>query len=81
MPECTPERTAHYAAIEALLLRLAAGDGSALETLYAETHVGVYAFALSITRSVQDAEDVVQDTYLRICGAAPRYRPNGRPMP
>lgn len=79
MPECTPERTAQYAAVEALLLRLAAGDGSALEALYAQTHVGVYAFALSITRSVQDAEDVVQDTYLRICDAAPHYRPNGGP--
>ena len=65
MPECTPERTAQYAAVEALLLRLAAGDGSALEALYAQTHVGVYAFALSITRSVQDAEDVVQESFVK----------------
>jgi len=68
-------------AIEENILRLGDGDGSALEPLYELTRAGVYAFALSITRSIHDAEDVVQETYLRIADAAPRYRANGRPMP
>ena len=80
MQEITPQEEPQ-ADVEALLLRIAAGDGSALEPLYTKIRPGVYGFALSITRSVQDAEDVLQDTILRVCEAAPRYRPNGRPMP
>ncbi len=80
MQEITPQEEPQ-ADVEALLLRIAAGDGSALEPLYTKIRPGVYGFALTITRSVHDAEDVLQDTILRVCEAAPRYRPNGRPMP
>lgn len=74
-------RTDRQSETETLLLRLAAGDGSAIEPLYNAIRPGVYAYALSITRSVHDAEDVLHDTLLRIADAADRYRPNGRPMP
>lgn len=81
MTERTPERIAQYSEVEGYILRLAHGDFDALEPLYNETHVGIYAFALSITRSVHDAEDIVHDTYIRISDAASRYRPSGNPMP
>lgn len=80
MQELTPQQD-RQSGVEALLLRIAEGDGNAIEPLYTSIRPGVYAFALSITRSVQDAEDVLHDTILRICEAAWRYRPNGRPMP
>ena len=40
----------------------------------------MYAFALSILRNHEDAMDVVQDTYLKIRGAAHLYQPMGKPM-
>lgn len=66
--------------IEALLEGIAAGDAQAFETLYQHTRTAVYAFALSICRNVHDAEDVTQQTYLRVLHAAPRYSPQGKPM-
>ena len=78
--ELTPQYD-RQSEIESLLMRLAEGDGGAMEPLYTAIRPGVYAYALTLTRSVQDAEDVLQDTFLRICEAVGRYRPNGRPMP
>ena len=77
----TEDRAERLQQIEENILQLAGGDGNALEPLYELTHTGVYAFALSITRNIHDAEDVVQETFLRICDAAPRYRANGNPLP
>ncbi len=62
------------------LSRIAAGDPEGLRALYEETRGSVYGFALSILKSVQDAEDVLQETYIRIHGAAGRYQPQGRPL-
>ena len=78
--ELTPQQD-RQSEIEALLLRLSSGDESAMEPLYTAIRPGVYAYALSLTRSIQDAEDVLHDAFLRICEAAGRYRPNGRPLP
>ena len=78
--ELTPQQD-RQSEIEALLLRLSSGDESAMEPLYTAIRPGVYAYALSLTRSIQDAEDVLHDAFLRICEAAGRYRPTGRPLP
>jgi len=66
--------------LEDALSRIAAGDSDALISLYAHTHAAVYGFALSLLRSVHDAEDVEQETYLRIFSSAARYRAEGKPM-
>lgn len=65
---------------EALLLRVAEEDPAAFEELYRRTDRAVFAFALSILRDRQDAEDVMQETYLRIRTHAGAYRPGGNPM-
>lgn len=62
------------------LVKLAEGDTGALEALYERTKAAVYGLALSILRNPQDAEDVMQDTYIRIIRSAGRYRSQGKPM-
>ena len=67
-------------ALDILLAALAAGDGSALAAIYEQTRTPVYAFALSILKNQQDAEDVLQDTYLRVHAAAGTYQSVGKPL-
>ncbi len=68
------------AELEDLLLGVAAGDREALSEFYARTRTAVYGLALSYLRSGHDAEDVVQDTYIRVWNSAESYRPQGKPM-
>lgn len=70
----------HPAPLEPLLLKIANGDSQALAALYQQTKDAVYGFALSILKNRQDAEDVLQETYIRIHLAAASYRPGTRPM-
>ena len=65
---------------EILLIRIAQGDMEAFRSLYELTDKAVYGFALSILKNQHDAEDVMQDTYLRIRAAAHLYQPTGKPM-
>ena len=66
--------------IENCIEKIAAGDREALTPLYRQTSATVYGFALSILKNRQDAEDVLQDTYLRIWNAAGSYTPGGKPL-
>jgi len=65
---------------EACLLRLAQGERDALHTLYEGTRSAVYGFALSMVQNRQDAEDVLQDTFVSIYASAAGYRPMGKPL-
>lgn len=67
--------------VEECILNMAGGDSGSMAVLYERTKTAVYGFALSIVRNQADAEDVLQDTYVRIYQAADRYKPNGNPMP
>lgn len=66
--------------LERFIARIAAGEREALAQLYQQTRTAVYGFALSITKHVADAEDVLQDTYLQVWQGAESYRAHGRPM-
>ncbi len=66
--------------MEALIADIAAGDRAAVGALYEQTKTAVYGFALSILKNTADAEDVLQDTYVRVWSAAGGYRPMGKPM-
>ena len=66
--------------LEALLARIACGDKAALAELYDKTHAAVYGFAMSLSHCSDDAEDVLQETYISVFSAAERYKPHGKPM-
>lgn len=65
---------------ERLFALVGKGDGSAFETLYRETERAVYALALSILKNPDDAQDVTQETYLKVRAAAHLYVPQGKPL-
>lgn len=66
--------------LEQLIPKMAEGSTGALEEIYSITKTAVYGFALSILKNPHTAEDVMQDTYIRLYGAASGYRPQGKPM-
>ena len=65
---------------EAWISQIAAGDMDALRCLYAAVGNQVYGFALSLVRHPQDAEDVLQETFVRIHACAGQYCPQGKPL-
>ena len=68
------------AVLDQCIARIAGGDQEALADLYSRTRPAVYGFALSILKNPHDAEDVLQETYIRLWGASEGYRPQGKPM-
>lgn len=65
---------------ESLFVRIGEGDNAALEKLYLMTERAVYALIFSILKDPDATQDVVQETYLKIRGAAHLYRPQGKPL-
>lgn len=65
---------------ERLLPLVGQGDSEAFEVLYRSTEKAVYALALSILKNPHDAEDIVQETYLKVLAAAHLYVPQGKPL-
>ena len=55
------------------------GDSDAFRALYESAKEAVFGFALSILKKTHDAEDAMQDTFLKIRGAAHLYVPQGKP--
>ena len=68
------------AELDALLSAVAKGDQDALAALYDYGRAAVYGLALSYLRNGHDAEDVTQDTFVRVWEKAPTYRSQGTPM-
>ena len=65
---------------DSLLLGVAEGDRDSFTALYELAGQAVYAYALSILRNPTEAEDAMQDTFLKVRSAAALYRPDGKPM-
>jgi RNA polymerase sigma factor (sigma-70 family) len=63
---------------DALLAQIAGGDTRALEALYHRMRVRVFAVALAVVGDRGTAEDVMQETFVRVYSAAPGYRPESR---
>lgn len=63
-----------------LLLQVAQGDMDAFHHLYDLASKNVYGFALSITKNTHDAEDVLQETFLKVYAKAGDYTAQGKPM-
>ena len=66
--------------LDALIAATAAGDSDAFSQLYRETSAAVYAYALSILKNPQDAEDALQDCFLAIRASAGQYTSENKPM-
>lgn len=66
--------------LDQLLSGIALGDPDALARLYRQTSASIYAFAFSMLKNAQDAEDVLHDCYLSIHAGAVNYRSAGKPM-
>ena len=62
---------------DSIIIMATQGDREALGELYDDLHKGIYALALSITKSSQTAEDVVQDTFVRICSSGTVFKSRG----
>lgn len=65
---------------ETLFEKIGKEDKDAFCELYCQTKSAVYAYSLSILHNQMDAEDVMQETYLKIRGAAHLYQPQGKPL-
>ena len=78
MVETAPERIDTLD--ETLFYRIAQGEKEAFCTLYERCRGAVFAYALSVLHSRDDADDATQDTFLRIRSAAHLYQPQGKPM-
>lgn len=66
--------------LDTYIERIVVHDKDALAHLYKATSSSVYAFALSILKNTEDAEDVLHDTYLRIYSSASGYKSQGKPL-
>ena len=62
---------------EELLLKIGRGDSDALARLVQTAGKAVYAYILSIIRNPEDADDIYQDTFLKIQTTAADYKPQG----
>lgn len=77
---------AHEAAVNAaaveedLLVEIARGDTQAFTRFYNQTKTAVYSFAMSILKNPHDAQDIMQDTYIKIHANAANYKPQGKPL-
>ena len=65
---------------ESVFTRIADGSNEALQELYELTYKPVFALLLSLTQNYQDAEDLLQETYIKIKQGAHLYKPRGNPM-
>lgn len=66
--------------LEVNILKLSNGDVEALVYIYKETRIKVYGFILSILRNVHEAEDVLQDVYIKIYENASSYKKESKPL-
>ena len=62
---------------EAVLPRLRAGDPEAQEALFRAFEAPVYSLARRICRTTEDAEDVVQETFIEVFRSISQFRGQG----
>lgn len=60
--------------IETLISRCAMGDQGAFRTLYAATSAKLFGVCLRVLKDRSDAEDVLQEVYIKIWQSAPKFQ-------
>ena len=63
---------------ESLMLRYAAGDMAAFDTLYGRHEMGVWRFVLRSVRDPALADDLLQDVWFAVVRHAASYQPTAR---
>ena len=63
---------------DALMLKIADGDQDSFNTLYDMWCRRVMSYAFRALRDLQEAQDVVQETFVQVYKAAPSYRGEGK---
>src|SRR3989449_3397948 len=70
--------TISLAVPDILVARAQSGDLEALEALYRAFETPVYNLALRVLRRPEDAEDVLQETFLEVVRSIKQYRGEGQ---
>lgn len=65
---------------EGLFEKIANGDDTAFTELYYASYRQIYGFLVALTKNKEDAEDLLQNTYIRIRNGSHLYRKQGTPM-
>lgn len=65
---------------EGIFEKIANGDDAAFTELYYASYRQIYGFLLALTKNKEDAEDLLQNTYIRIRNGSHLYRKQGTPM-
>ncbi len=74
----TPKRKVYID--ESLFERIRQGEGDAFRELYELSYKPLYAFLLSYTQNVEDAQDLLQDTFVQVYQNCHLYQSRGNPM-
>ena len=69
--------TIPLAEARSLVARARSGDTGALEHLYRAYEGSVYTLARRLTKTAEDAEDVLQETFLEVCRSLSGWRGDG----
>lgn len=75
-----PQTNTDAEMLDQYIFSIARGDRSSLGALYEATKAAIYGFALSIVKNQVDAEDILQDVYVKIYAGAQSYKSKGKPM-
>jgi RNA polymerase sigma-70 factor (ECF subfamily) len=59
-----------------LVAQLRAGDAAAFDRVYGEFNVRLFSFLARLSRSRDVAEDLLEETWLRVVDRAPKLRPD-----
>lgn len=78
MQKSTLKRKVHID--ERLFERIRRGEQDAFRELYEISYKPLYAFLLSYTLNIEDAQDLLQDTYIQIFKNCQMYHEKGNPM-
>ncbi len=78
MQDETPKRKVQIDA--GIFRRIQQGEQRAFRELYDLTYKPLYAFLLSYTLNREDAQDLLQDTYVQVYKNCHQYREQGNPM-
>ena len=63
--------------LETLIARTAMGDRDAFDRLYDATSAKLHAVCLSVLKDRPEAEETLQEVYIRVWQSAARYASNG----